>query len=202
MHTRIVLFSLLPLLIAGGCGKEAADAARAKAHEDSLRALGPAGWTDDELIAYIASASSMLAGHKATLERQGRSRAVLAFGRSMIAQHTRLAAAADSLARGRIVQLSPFAVTDELERYEEAMRDARNMQDFDLRYVTLAQAALRETRTELDRAATPTRDAPASALLARTRSALQSQYRTVGELRTALEAARDARARTAPRTKR
>jgi predicted outer membrane protein len=176
------------------CG-EASERARAERERaDSIRALGAAAWTDDELVAYIRLISATLIADAPVVDRKSRSRAVRAFGRSVVSDHQRLDRIADSVALGDADVIPPSVSSEILQQHERELRRLEQTRDFDLGYVNTVRNTLTEARTQLLRAAVKEGRAPEVVRLSERASIIaRDKLRTANELRRNLDPARQER---------
>lgn len=175
-----------------------ADSTRlAQTRADSIRALGPAGWTDEEVMTYVGVVSWALLDDSALVARRSRSAAVRAFGRTVATQHRQLVKLIDSFSR-ETGAVPPSTSSEILRAHEREMRRLKDATAFDLAYVKQVKATLTEAQDQLRRASVADRNAGAVLLLNRAHAAIGRELRTAGELQRALEASG---ARTPPATK-
>jgi predicted outer membrane protein len=164
--------------------------------------MGPAGWTDDELIAYTGVVSSTLAGDASLVERRSRSFAVRTFAKSLATEHRALSRMADSLSRGRTAVAPPAVSSEVLQGHEREMRRLGHARGFDLAYVKQVRLTLTEAQNQLRRASTSDRGNSGVRLLNRTNSAIASELRAAAQLERALAASQTPSASNTKATRR
>jgi len=189
MNVRLIApLSFIAVLVACATRDTVADSTRlAQARADSIRALGPAGWTDDELIAYATITSLTLAGDDATVQRRSGSRAVKAFTETVASQHRHLLRVADSLSRRSTPAQPPSVSAALVQAHEAEMRRLQKAPDFDRAYVKQVRTTLTEVEDHLRRASVTDRGTGAVRLLNQAHASIGRQLRTASELQRALE---------------
>jgi len=150
----------------------------------SPTALPPAGWTDNEALAYTREVSRALAGDAATIEKRVRSAALRTFARRVAFQHKQIAARADSMLRYN-PEISMEQVGT-VQRHKEGIDRLQRQRDFDLKYVKLVRQTLRDAQRRFEAARSTARPPAISALLEQAETAVRAEAANAKRIEDAL----------------